>query len=151
MKSVPSASKFESRKKWEAAVWKQIVDGLVNTNSTQDLEQALDILLTSHEKQQIVKRASAISLLRQGKTYKEIGEMLWMSPQTVSVIKKSMQAQTGHISHWTRNRKKYRAPLTEKEWRKLRIESSIESILDIILFLPLLPPPPSLYRDPLEK
>ena len=148
MESIPSIENFKSRRKWEGVVWKKIVGGLADMESERGIEQILDRLMTFYEKQQIIKRASAISLLRQGKTYREIGELLWLSPQTISAIKKSTQTQTNHISYRTRNKKPVREGklfLTKKEWRR----QHLKEWLDLIFSLP--PPPLALYRDPLYE
>ena len=105
MKSVPSLNKFKSRGEWEAYIWKKIVSELPKANSVQEIEKLLDMLLTAYEKKQIIKRASAISLLKQGKSYNEIGKLLWLSPQTISAIRKSLRTQAGYISRYMMNKK----------------------------------------------
>lgn len=137
MKSVPSLDKFKSRKEWEAYIWKKLVSGWSKANSAQEIEKSLNMLITAHEKKQIIKRASAISLLKQGKSYREIGKMLWLSPTTISAIRKSMRAQTGYISCYTRSKKheKKQKPLTKKEWEQLRFSLWIDALFTF-------PPPP---------
>jgi Trp operon repressor len=46
-----------------------LIEGLTKINSLQEMEKSLNLLLTSHEKTQMIKRASVISLLKQGKSY----------------------------------------------------------------------------------
>ena len=141
MKSVPSVYKFGSRKEWEVHVWKKLVEGLAKATSSQGIERSLEMLVTAHERKQIIKRAAAVSLLRQGKTYREIGEMLWLSPTTISAIRKSMRVGEGYVSRYTRRKKreKLQKPLTKKEWRRLRFKLWIEAIFT-------LPPPPTPRR-----
>jgi uncharacterized protein YerC len=137
MKSIPSVNKFKSREAWEVYIWKRIVKGLSEAGSAQEIEKSLNMLLTVYEKKQIIKRASAVSLLKQGKSYSKIGELLWLSPQTISAIRKSLRAQSGYISNYTRNKKpeKKQKPLTKKEWGQLKFSLWIESLFT-------LPPPP---------
>jgi len=117
MKSIPSLNKFKSREEWGTYIWKMITKRFLEADSAQEIEKSLDMLLTVYEKKQIIKRASAISLLKQGKSYSEIGELLWLSPQTISAIRKSMRAQAGYVSNYTRNKKpeKKQKPMTKDE------------------------------------
>ena len=137
MKSIPSVNKFKSREEWGAHIWKKIVNGLSEVHSAQKIEKLLNMLLTMYEKKQIIKRASTISFLKQGKSYNEIGELLWLSPQTISAIRKSLRAQTGYISNYTRNKKpeKKQKPLTKEELDQLLFTQWLESLF-------VLPPPP---------
>ncbi len=137
MKSIPSVNKFKSRKEWEKHIWSLLIKILVKANSTQEIEKLLNMLLTAHEKKQMIKRASAVSLLKQGKSYQEIGEILWLSPVTISAIRKSMHAQKGYISSYARNKKpeKKLKRLTKKEWEQLEFSLWIGSLFT-------LPPPP---------
>jgi transposase len=44
----------------------------------------------------MVKRAAAISLIKEGKKYREIGKILWISPSAISSIKKSIRENLGY-------------------------------------------------------
>ncbi len=77
-------SKFKSRKEWSAAVWQKLLKDINNPS----LSAALDSLLSAHEKQIIINRFAAVSLIKEGKTYRQIGEELWLSPITVRAVKK---------------------------------------------------------------
>ena len=137
MKSIPSINKFKSRKEWEARVWSKLIEGFTKINSPQEMEKALNLLLTSHEKTQMIKRASTVSLLKQGKSYREIGELLWLSPTTVNAIRKSLRMKKGYISNYMHNKKpeKRQKPLTKKELDQLLFTLWVESLFT-------LPPPP---------
>ena len=137
MKSIPSVGKFKSRKEWEDYIWSQLTKKLAEIGSVKEIEDSLNILLTMHEKKQMIKRASAISLLRQGKSYLEIGERLWLSPTTISAIRKSMRTKGEYVSRYTRNKKpeKKQKQLTKKEWEQIQFSLWIESLFT-------LPPPP---------
>lgn len=133
MKSIPSDKKFNSKKEWEAHVWSKLVNGFVETNSAQEVAGALDMLLTAHEKKQMINRASAISLLKQGMSYSEIGKILWLSPTTISAIKKSIREQAGYISRYARNKKSEikQKPLTKEEWKQLKFSLWMESFFTL--------------------
>src|SRR3989344_7123234 len=77
---VPSLEDYSSRKEWEAACWKKIIES----------EELLQLLITSHERHDIVMRAAAIDSIASGKSYRKIAEELWLSSQTISGIKKAM-------------------------------------------------------------
>ncbi len=77
---------FKSRKEWSDAVWHKLLKDIKNPS----LSVALDSLLGAYEKQIIVNRLAALSLIKDGKTYKQIGEELWLSPTTISSLKKTL-------------------------------------------------------------
>lgn len=133
MKSIPSKDGFKSKSEWEAHVWTKLSGGFAEAGSALEIEKSLDMLLTAHEKRQIINRAAAISLLKQGMSYREIGRILWLSPTTISSLRKSARNQTGYISRRSRNKKHdpERKPLTEEEWKQLKFDSWLESLFRI--------------------
>ncbi len=70
----------------------------VEKSSPEMTVKILNSLLSEDEKGMVAKRLAAINLIRSGKSYREIGKILWMSPSTVSAIKKSMGKTTGYQS-----------------------------------------------------
>ena len=134
---IPSINKFNSRKEWEDYVWLVLIKEIVKSNSIKKLEKMLGMLLTGHEKKQMIKRASAISLLKQGKSYSEIGEVLWLSPTTISAIRKSLRTKEGYVTRYMRNKKpeKKQKPLSKEELDQLLFTQWIESLF-------ILPQPP---------
>ncbi|MEE8131774.1 MAG: Trp family transcriptional regulator [Candidatus Paceibacterota bacterium] len=89
-------SKFKSRKEWEDFVWSKIIEDLKKLKSEKEIDGFLRNLLGSGERKMIIKRAVAISLIKQGKKYRDIGEILWISPSTISSIKKNIKNRTGY-------------------------------------------------------
>ncbi|OIP75124.1 MAG: hypothetical protein AUK06_02400 [Parcubacteria group bacterium CG2_30_36_18] len=81
---------FKSRKEWERYLWEAFLKSVEKSKSEKQLTSFLNNLLSETEKKNIVRRLTVISLLKQRKTYKEIGEILWISPGTISAIKKSI-------------------------------------------------------------
>jgi len=109
-------SKFKSRKEWEKFIWEKFLKSIKDIDSNKGLGKLLDSVLSENEKRLIIKRMVAISLIRQGKTYKEIGEILWLSPSTISSIKKSLKSGLFYQSRRDidKKRKKQKRDLKEK-------------------------------------
>src|SRR3989344_4019267 len=137
MKSILAINKFNSRREWEKYIWSILIKEIIKADSIKEIEKVLDLLLTAHEKKQMIKRASAISLLKQGKSYSEIGEVLWLSPTTISAIRKSLRTKEGYVTRYMRNKKpeKKQKPLSKEELDQLLFTQWIESLF-------ILPPPP---------
>ena len=51
----------------------------------------LDLLITSSERHDLILRAAAVDRISSGVSYRKIGEELWVSPQTISGIKKALK------------------------------------------------------------
>jgi hypothetical protein len=104
--AMPSPENFSSRKEWEAACWRKISES----------KELLQLLVTSHERRDIVRRAIALQQIVSGKSYRQIGKELWLSPQTVSVLKKAVSEKSYRSylerSKKERKKKKYSPDLT---------------------------------------
>lgn len=87
---------FKSRKEWEKFIWNKIIDNLVKAKSSDEVEQILSKLLGEHERKLMLRRLTAILLLREELSYSQIGEILWLSPNTISAIKKSAGSNQYH-------------------------------------------------------
>jgi len=90
---LPPANHYHSRRDWEKACWQKII-------KSPDL---LRIIITANERRNFVLRALAIDRLSSGKKYREIGEELWLSPQTISSVKKALREQN-YRSYWERGK-----------------------------------------------
>jgi len=99
--AIPPINNYHSRQEWETACWRKILES----------KELLSLLITSHERRNLVNRAAAIDRIISGKSYQEIGEELWLSPQTISVIKKAIneKAYRSYLerSHKERKKRKY--------------------------------------------
>lgn len=80
----------ENRKYWEERAWKEFLESSKNAKSLNQLTEFFDSLLSNSEKKVIMRRLSIFSMLKAGKSYKEISKNLWVSSKTVSAIKKSI-------------------------------------------------------------
>jgi len=73
-------SRYRTRAEWENACWRKISKS----------ENLLKILVTAHERHNLVLRAAVMDRISSGKSYRRIADELWLSSQTVSSIKKAM-------------------------------------------------------------
>lgn len=92
--SLPSLDKFSSRREWEFVCWRKILKS----------EKLLGLLMTSHERHNLVMRAAALKELMLGKGPRQISRELFISLQTISVIKKAMN-ENNYRSYLERSRK----------------------------------------------
>ncbi|MDP3052826.1 MAG: Trp family transcriptional regulator [bacterium] len=92
-------SEFKSRKEWEDFLWSKFLENAERARSEKQLKNFLDNLLSANEKKLIIKRLTALAMIKAGKSYKEIEEILWISPSTISALKKSIEKQSGYQSN----------------------------------------------------
>ena len=95
--TLPPIDKYDSRKEWEAACWRKV----------RESKKLLDLLITSHERHNLVMRAAALDGIISGKSYRQISKELWLSLQTISVIKKAL-GENGYRSYLERSKKERR-------------------------------------------
>jgi len=110
---LPPIDNYSSRQEWETACWREILES----------KELLSLLITSHERRDLVNRAAAMDKIISGKSYQEIGKELWISPQTISVIKKAIneKAYRSYLerSHKERKKRKYSpSPVSKKSKNK---------------------------------
>lgn len=91
---MPLLSNYSSRREWENACWRKIAGS----------KKLLQLFTTSHEKHNVVVRVLAIDGINSGKSYSQIGRALWLSPQTISSIKKSID-EKAYRSYSERSKK----------------------------------------------
>ncbi len=100
--AIPPISKYNSRKEWESECWKNIVKDKISLQS----------FITSYECHNIIMRVAVSQMINSGKSYKEIGNELWISPQTISGIVKSI------------NRDKYQSYREESNGKQVKSQVS---------------------------
>jgi len=103
---MPLRRDHPSSKEWEAACWQKILE-------SKELPQ---LLITAHERHDLVMRAAALDMLIAGKSYRQIGEELYLSPQTISGIKKAV-SEKSYRSYLERSKK-------ERKRRKYSLDSA---------------------------
>lgn len=108
------------RTEWEKAVWSEIVNYLATAKSQKDFKQILGKLLSEDEKRVIVNRVAVLALVKSGKSYSEIGGALWVSPVTISTVKKNFWDKSGHYKscRLMPNKKKERGGGMETKTKK---------------------------------
>ncbi len=111
---IPSVSMYPSRKEWEIAVWRMMM-------RSPDL---LGVVITPGERHDLVIRTAVREGIRSGKSYREIGNELWCSPQTISGIKKALREER-YRSYWERGKterkkKTYSRSSHDTAWREPR-------------------------------
>lgn len=131
----------KSAEKWAMFLWTEFASRLSKTKSAKELKLMLEKLLSEDEKKMIARRLATIGLLKSGKSYKEISEILWLSPNTVSSIKKNVIAN--HV-HYKSYRDFYGGP---KKWSSssegMRIKKSFwDELFGNIDFWEILKNPP---------
>lgn len=103
LEKMPLMNDYSSRQEWEDACWRKI---LVS-------KELLQLIITSHERHDLVMRAVAIKNINLGKSYRQISKELFLSLQTISGIKKAIFENAyksySERSKKERKRKKYSA------------------------------------------
>lgn len=91
-------SEFVNGKGWEEKIWKKFLEDIEDAGHDHKTAKFLDNILTTSEKKIISKRLAALVLIKSGKSYRDIGKMLWISPATVSALKKSVCGESYYQS-----------------------------------------------------
>lgn len=132
-------NKFLSGKaaeEWEEALWEDLLEVLIKKKTRQDLKKAIEALVSGPEKRFILRRLATSVLIRQGKTYREIGEILWISSATISAIRKNILQKhvTYHSSDsFYKEKKLNKINNTQKALPQNYIEKALEKLLDELL------------------
>ena len=77
---LPPLSRYSLRKEWENACWQKLLKS----------GNLLPLLATPNERHNLIMRAAAMERINSGEKYRQIAEELWLSPQTISSIKKAV-------------------------------------------------------------
>lgn len=103
---LPAINNYPSRTEWEIACWQKLLKS----------QELLRLFVTPHERHDLVMRVAAMDKIISGKSYREISEELWLSPQTISGIKKAI------------NEKAYRSYLerSKKERKEKKYSSNMQ-------------------------
>lgn len=129
MKNNLTENIFESRKDWENFIWEEFARILSGLNSKEQIIEFLNSVISRKERDFIIKRLLAIQLIKQGKSYSEISKILWISPSTISALKKCINNKTLYQS------KKIKIKNTEGK-RTKGFNEDIEEILEYWINFP---------------
>jgi len=110
-----SINNFNSREEWRSACWKKILKS----------ESLLTLLTTPHERNDLVMRAAVMGGIISGKSYRKISEELWVSSQTISIIKKAVneKAYRSYLGRNERKKRKYSVdtkPIRKNQYTRRR-------------------------------
>ena len=86
---------FKSRKDWQKYLWQSLMESIKKSPDS----EILNSILTEYEKERLAKRFHIQNFLNQGKSYSEISKILWISPNTISSINKSLKRKK-YESYW---------------------------------------------------
>lgn len=130
MENIKNLSEFSSRKEWENYLWKEFLKRV----NDKKLELFLNNLLTNQEKRNIIKRLAIISLFKKGMNYRQIGEILWLSHNTISSIKKSIGSgeYKSYFEISKRNKNNNKPDKTPKSLIQFSFSDMADGMADII-------------------
>ena len=77
------------RTEWKDFLWGALIDKIIGVKSRDQAKQILNSLFSNYEKEIATKRIAALILIQDGRGYKEISEILWLSHATISALKKN--------------------------------------------------------------
>lgn len=92
--TLPLINNYSSRTEWENVCWEKILKS----------KELLRLLITANERHNLVSRAATLNRLAAGKSYRQIGDELWLSSQTISNIKKALKEKS-YKSYFERSKK----------------------------------------------
>lgn len=119
--------------KWVKNLWEELLNKIASYDSIDKVRKILESLLSENEIKMISRRLGVIAFAKMGKSYREIGEALWLSPNTISTIKKNIMDGKTYRSY----RKFYGGPKTYSSgprirrflWRKILNDVDIWDLL----------------------
>ncbi len=132
MEKIKPLDNFSSRQKWRDYLWKELVRKFSELNSASQSEIFLNKLLTKKEKDVLIKRLMIMVLIQKGKSYSEISEMLWLSPNTISAIKKGLKNSEYKSYFEILKNKKINNKTPDKKQEKLLSAFSTESFWEFL-------------------
>ncbi len=118
-------SKFASRKEWSEYVWHELLHRLGNSKTS----AILNSLLSSYEKHILVNRLAALALIKQGKTYQEISNELWLSSTTIRSLKKMLGDER------PREYQSYRKRILPGKLKGKQNNIQLDSFIDILQWI----------------
>lgn len=122
-----SLSEFKSRKEWREFIWLEFLREVKKTKSEEQFKEILESVLSAKEKNLIINRLMAAALIKNGKTYREISELLWLSPNTISAIKKNLLRKSFYQGYRGRP-----IVIDKKLKKKITIEDLGDASIDLL-------------------
>ncbi len=125
--------------KWMAELWDQLASKLAKAGSEKEIKKILERLISNYEKTIILKRLGVLTLVKSGLSYKKISEVLWISPNTISTMKKNA---LGNSNDYRSYRLFYGGPITSGEIKFKKSKSFWNSVFVDVDLWDLLTNPP---------
>ena len=132
MERFKSLDNFSSRQKWKDYLWQELTRKFSELKSVRQTEIFLNKLLTKKEKDVLIKRLMIMVLIQKGKSYSEMSEMLWLSPNTISAIKKGLKNSEYKSYFEIFKNKKINNKTIDKKQEKLFSAESFGEFLEAI-------------------
>lgn len=120
-------------------LWDQLASKLAKTTSEKETKRILNHLISDYEKNVILKRLAVLTLVKSGLSYKKISETLWLSPNTISTIKKNT---LGNGSGYRSYRLFYGGPIVSGEIKFKKAKKFWDGVFDGVDLWDLLINPP---------
>ncbi|MDO8467268.1 MAG: Trp family transcriptional regulator [bacterium] len=134
----PEHLRGKAAEEWQEVLWEELLDSILKMGSKQNAKNLLESLLCSQEKKMLLRRLAVLVLVSQGKSYKEIGEILWISSSTVSAIKKVAFRKTGHYqsARFGQGKRRYSSLAINAEKKNINLLDAVAALA--IVFKPFL-------------
>ena len=78
-------------------IWEQFFKSVKKTNSSQEFKKIIELLFSDVEKVMIEKRLAIVCLLKDGKSYKEVGRLIDVSSATISFVKQGFKRNKNYL------------------------------------------------------
>ena len=132
MERFKSLDNFSSRQKWKDYLWQELTRKFSELKSVRQTEIFLNKLLTKKEKDVLIKRLMIMVLIQKGKSYSEMSEMLWLSPNTISATKNGLKNSEYKSYFEILKNKKINNKTIDKKQEKLFSAESFGEFLEAI-------------------
>lgn len=114
---------------WSEKLWEEIITKLTEARSRKEVKEILEKLISDDERVMIMRRLATLALVKSGHSYRKISEALWLSPNTISTVKKNAKGGFPLYKSYTAF---YRGPRKWSEFAADRKKSQSDALLELI-------------------
>lgn len=124
----------QTKREQEKCLWTGLLKQILEIHSQMELERFLSSIMSDYEKKMISRRLNILLMLKEGRSYREIGRELWVSPSTITAIRKSILSNDKYITRRIIDAQN-KASMRSKQKRRTEfvINRRLEIFLDAIL------------------
>jgi uncharacterized protein YerC len=72
-------------------IWKEFLEKIKKAKSAQEIRGVINKFFTSNEIEILEKRLAIVYFLNKKLSYRKIGEIIWVSPRTISFVKNGLK------------------------------------------------------------